>query len=265
MKRLVLLLLPALVFTQLAGDFKDLKTAESLISQAIKENPDAHFGREKYQLLIIQWLQLHSTRENPSEHPLDLLILDPRYNTTNIRRLEALGIPDAIDGLGGMIQLGAGWESIDLFTLLAAALQAEGRSQLARMAMLRVAVLRAAGRMSIHPTQIESLQSGPPTLVQDADAYESFYAVVKTASEERHRNRTTYMTSRLARGEHPDTHPGFWNDWKEPRFPGIPVTIRLTDFFFGSFLGIITLAVLPFILLYIISKIVQVRRAGKSS
>ena len=34
-------------------DFADLQKAESLIAQAIKENPDAHFGREKYQLLAI--------------------------------------------------------------------------------------------------------------------------------------------------------------------------------------------------------------------
>ena len=25
--------------------------------------------------------------------------------------------------------------------------------------------------------------------------------------------------TRLKKGQHPDTHPDFWNDWSEPKFP----------------------------------------------
>ena len=37
-------------------DLSDLRRSEELITQAIKENPDAHFGREIYQLMAIRWL-----------------------------------------------------------------------------------------------------------------------------------------------------------------------------------------------------------------
>lgn len=37
-------------------DFADLKTSEDYIARALEVNPDAHFGREKYQLMLIRWL-----------------------------------------------------------------------------------------------------------------------------------------------------------------------------------------------------------------
>jgi hypothetical protein len=39
------------------SDLASLRRAEELLRAAIELNPDAHFGREKYQLMAIEWLQ----------------------------------------------------------------------------------------------------------------------------------------------------------------------------------------------------------------
>jgi len=199
-------------------DYTDLKKAEALIDQAIKENTDAHFGREKYQLLVIQWLLPDATGENPPPNPLKKL-LNRSHATTDRGKLLEYGIPDAVDGLSGMIELGAGWESVDLFTMLSHALQAEGRSRPADMAMDRVAELRSAGRTSLKPTEAEYFHG---SLVDEKEPMRSYYATIKEAAEKRHKDRTAYMNTRLARGEHPDVDSDFWEDWREPAFPNPP-------------------------------------------
>ncbi len=205
----------------------DLRAAEQLIAQAITENPDAHFGREKYQLMMIQWLLTEDVEMESSTNPLVKLILTPVDNDKDTGYLADEGIPDAVDGLSGMIELGSGWRSADLFNLLALCLHAEGRSQPALMAWIRSTDLRESGIPSIHPSK--NLIPPRPDIaeVEDPEIFKTFYTQITEAADQRHQSRTAYLLARLDRGEHPDTHPDFWNDWKEPAFPTPPSTTAI--------------------------------------
>ena len=84
----------------------DMKEAGRLISKAIEINPDAHFGRERYQLLAIYWIL-----DSPT-------IKGGYYIPTVLHGLNWDHKHDAIEGLAGLIVLGAAWESVDSFRCL---------------------------------------------------------------------------------------------------------------------------------------------------
>jgi hypothetical protein len=56
------------------------------------------------------------------------------------------------------------------------------------------------------------------------------YRQLRDDGEKVYQARSAYMKQRFDRGEHPDTHPQFWNDWREPAFP---VLKRVNDSWFG--------------------------------
>ncbi|MFT6179190.1 MAG: tetratricopeptide (TPR) repeat protein [Akkermansiaceae bacterium] len=112
------------------ADLSDLAKAEEFIAAAIEHNPNAHFGREKYQLIAIQWLQKGPSQdldESPIGH-----IIDP----WKLRESEK-GIEEALEGFLGMIKLGSAWESSDFFNTIAELNSAERRGVLAHLAHFR--------------------------------------------------------------------------------------------------------------------------------
>ena len=120
----------------------EVKTARDFIAKAIALNPDAHFGREVYQLKALDWII------NPVHHgQVGILsgFLDPAdpANSTDA----------TVVGLSGLISLGNGWESVDVFNTLAQALHRDGeRSSVAMLAVLRAEELVDAGRRSLDPS-----------------------------------------------------------------------------------------------------------------
>jgi len=212
-------------------DLADLKAARDHIARAIEINPDAHFGREKFQLTAIEWL-IDPTHEGVSRSGM----LD-RWHLENDRHLShhrtAPGDDpvhrEAIEGLSGLIALGAAWRSVDVFTALRGELQAEGHSALAHLAHLRSAELIADGRTSLY-TGEESMFDNYHSFVEADERLrvEAYFLEARALADEWHLRRTAYMLERLEAGRHPDTDATFWDAWDdEPKLPAMPDRLSL--------------------------------------
>ncbi|MEZ4427634.1 MAG: hypothetical protein R3A51_08115 [Nannocystaceae bacterium] len=215
-------------------DLQWLQAARGHIQAAIDQNPDAHFGRERYQLLAIDWL-LAPPRPAMEELPTIFAALpevrdDP---TALVSALRADANDDAIVGLAGLVVLGAAWESIDIHNSLRAALAAHGHGSLAILAGYRVDELVGAGARSLHPAAKdppEALAKALAWAVPNAarpehiDDYPRYYAAARREAEQWQAERWAYMRARFAEGRHPDTDDSFWRAFKPttwpPRLPG---------------------------------------------
>src|SRR5262249_35087201 len=101
----------------------EVQSARDEIAEALKINPNAHFGREKYQLQAIEWIMTapkvvrdESKDTWPQEVKASMLGIDRFGN------LPPEQAHDAVRGWSGLIVLGNAWESVDVFNALAFAL-----------------------------------------------------------------------------------------------------------------------------------------------
>lgn len=208
-------------------DLSDLKASEDFIARALELNPDAHFGREKYQLMLIRWLLEESPvgigipgSANFLDGNIDL-ISNPggRYSKGDP------GLEDARKGITGLIQLGAAWQSIDTFRTLQVCLHCQRSASLAHLAYLRQKELVSAGMSSLHSSpevREEMAPHGEPQSFLGAEKVEAFYKTARAASDARLAAWTAYQEARFGKGMHPDTHSDFWKDWREPAVPALP-------------------------------------------
>lgn len=213
----------------------DVKRSEELIAKAIELNPNAHFGRERYQLLAIRAL-LDPPKTQVFGHPSILDAIPDFPAKVSVERtkdlLAAVNHQDAVKGLCGLITLGDAWQSIDIFTALGDALSCQEDNSVALLAQLRVQELAAAGKVSIFAPQTSALpdEDESPLRVFSLEVYSSnvpevkeFYAAARAEADAWSKARETYITERLAAGRHPDTDPDFWSQWKEPsQMPSLP-------------------------------------------
>jgi tetratricopeptide (TPR) repeat protein len=194
-------------------DMADLETAKDLIADAIELNPDAHFGREKYQLLAIEWLL----------NPVSISIWHPtllKGANANIDLKNKSEAKDAIEGLTGLMVLGDAWESFDILEALYDAIAGMQHASLARVAVLRLAELRTQGKTSLHPDWDPELM--PPVsryIPRNEEDIDAWFTEARSEADAWRSVREQYMLAKLQAGEHPDTHPDFWNDWKSPSNP----------------------------------------------
>lgn len=203
----------------------DLKRAKELLTTAIKINPDAHFGREKYQLKAIEWLI--SCAQSPKDADLfDIFARDADPKPADAR--------EAVRGLSGLIVLGNAWESADVFYALAEALSVdEHRAWVAYLARLRACELVDQGKRPFglkdytqDDIKLYLREEGRPGLriQREQKAWvESIYPGLRKEAEEWQAKRTDYMLARLHAGSHPDTDPAFWRDYKDTPPPAMPV------------------------------------------
>lgn len=236
------------------ADLDSLETAKKLIAAAIDLNPDAHFGREKYQLLAIEWLL-----ETPNDETA--WVTGPLGE--GVRHLPQEEIAKALEGFLGMIRLGAAWESIDFFRVIEELLSVQRRGSLATVAELRVKELEEKGRTSLHPLAHEiNFQSGGGPDHDLRKDIEEWYPVARRAADERQESRWSHLRQGLAEGRHPDTDPDFWKGWEEPDFPTLPGK-RLRDYFSPTYNRYVLwiAAILFFVILWIISLIRRTRKA----
>jgi hypothetical protein len=142
---------------------------------------------------------------------------------------------DAIQGLSGLVVLGAGWQSIDLFDALAVALYKSRpinkkhrivASRIAHLADLRSQELRSAGVKSLWNDEwAESAGQNYRQTTQDAD--DAAFHTLRKEADQWDARRTAYMMTRLSAGRHPDSDPSFWNQWHDPGPPEIPSDVFL--------------------------------------
>jgi hypothetical protein len=208
----------------------EVKAARDEIARALAINPNAHFGREKYQLRAVEWIvtppAVRPGRSLPNSLGID--------GQSAIPPKEA---DEAVRGLAGLVVLGNAWESVDVFHALVVALDHDsvgfrdgwdgGRNSLSHLAWLRCCELIDTGKTSMLPDapKGEKLK----TMLFHAewvpgDGIDAVFAKIRAEADAWHAARTAFMMSRLKEGRHPDTDPRFWQGYTERTAPGLPST-----------------------------------------
>lgn len=194
----------------------EVRKARGYIAEALKLNPHAHFGRERVQLAVMDW------------------IIDPKVNEVglngNSSRLSKclfnISREDRVRGLSGLIVLGNAWESVDVFEALAQALR--GRETLAYLSMLRCTELIEKGGRSLLPytptgkdLEISLRLDQVALFASDKQEIEEQYKALRAEAEERNKKRDDYAIAEMKRGNHPDTDPLFWHNFYDPPPPSL--------------------------------------------
>jgi tetratricopeptide (TPR) repeat protein len=223
----------------------EMKTATQMIKRAIEIKPNAHFGREKYQLKAMQWIVKPppATPSPSSTRPIlpDFLHLQDRAEqafdfSKDDGTLGSMGLGDAAQGLAGLIALGNAWESVDVFNTLSRTFVVSGKNSFAYAASLRAQELAHKGRASLVPGAptggaLAQMVAAPRAMVLDMSTQsptqlQEIYTRLRTEADEYQKKRTAYMMARLEQGQHPDTYAAFWQDWHDAGPPApVPFTI----------------------------------------
>jgi hypothetical protein len=211
----------------------DMERSRELIAAAIELNPDAHFGRERYQLLAIEWILNPPQGDGEGRTILHMVPGYRLYQTgTSNHVIEALGYADSVEGLSGLIALGNAWQSPDVYTALAFALADREHHVLATLSMIRVEELKLHARGKELPEHLYDDDIFTPGRAMILDDYteklRDFYVRATSEASNRVEKRNSYLLDRLEDGVHPDTDPTFWDDWIEssepPQMPSLSMS-----------------------------------------
>ncbi|WP_165071720.1 hypothetical protein [Paludisphaera rhizosphaerae] len=210
----------------------EVRAARQEIAEAIRINPNAHFGRESYQLRILDWLI--DPPSGPFQELPNFLGLEPYSSPGAIRPAEA---HKAVRGLTGLIVLGNAWESVDVYYALQLALAQDtegfpiddgsGRNSLALFAWLRCRELIRDGKGSMLPDapggqRLMDALPGPQVAPQAVQVMEPDYRSLRAEADAWQAARTKFMMDRLQQGRHPDDDPAFWTGYTETSAPELP-------------------------------------------
>lgn len=211
----------------------EVKAACDEIAKALEINPDAHFGREKYQLKAMKFI-VDPPRAEHSEYLPNLLGWS--FQDIYGESTEPEEADEAVRGLAGLIVLGNAWKSVDVFHALNVALQRNsmgfsrgregGRNSLAYFAWLRCLELVDSGQGSFLPDapsrdDLKALLP-PPDFVNPELMLDPAYRQLRAEADAWHAERVTFMTRRLEAGLHPDTDPDFWDGYTARPAPDLP-------------------------------------------
>lgn len=200
---------------------EDLDEGHALIAKAIADNPNAHFGREKYQLKALAWLRGKPSMTNANDGLMPTFVpvdFGAMHQTGDNDHLAKQGMADATAGLCGLIALGAAWNSVDVTVALAYVLAMDGKGTLVQMARRRVKELVDAGGKSLvpdAPTGGALLDRVPGGMLEDPSEIDRRFDALRAKAKAWASRRERYMLARLDAGEHPDTHPAFWEGFSE--------------------------------------------------
>ncbi|HEY3330864.1 MAG TPA: hypothetical protein VGK19_12625 [Capsulimonadaceae bacterium] len=208
----------------------EVKMARAMIAKAIAIKPGAHEGREKYQLLAMDWIIKRPTEpaetvaeSSGSQRNNKSAKVAPReYQTlNNFVFANQDNYNEAVTGLTGLVVLGGAWESVDVFTAIAKGLEeSEPRRMWAsKLAYLRTEELFENGLHSINPSNDDQMsavaQISPMMGSLRATNMPKVFKSMRKEADEWQTKRTDYMMARLTIGRHPDTDATFWHEWHE--------------------------------------------------
>jgi len=209
------------------------------IQKAIEINPHAHFGREPYQLMVMQWIE-EATRNPAGASPLSQSFQPdiPNFGTPSPAVEKSPG--EAAKGLSSLVVLGGAWESPDIFDALSVSLGLPKTVTLGYMAQLRCKELLESGKQSVIPSSLTvdylqfentELDMSHTWTVNRANrlTLEKLFTQIRASADAWQANRTAFMISRLQAGRHPDTDPRFWDGYMETPRLDIDVTWLTTS------------------------------------
>jgi hypothetical protein len=217
----------------------EVGAAREEIAQAMAINPNAHFGREAYQLRALDFLQNPPKVEPGKELPN---LLGWGFVAEDGKQADPKEADAAVRGLAGLVVLGNAWESIDIFHALEIALQHDslgftrgwegGRNSLAYLAYQRCIELIDAGQGSMLPgapkgEDLKRALHDPVHVDNDAMSLDLTFRRFRQEADAWQEARTAYMMSRFEAGRHPDTDPKFWNGFPNLPPPTLPKVSRV--------------------------------------
>lgn len=202
------------------ANMDDLLKGRELIAKALEIKPNAHFGRERYQHMAMDWIA-NGPEFNGKGLPNMLgLEQDEITGSAGDDVLKAKGLDDAVQGISGLIVLGAAWESVDATYALGLALRLKGDDVNAYVALLRCKELIEQGRGSLvanapaGETLVQEISKvlPPPSDNAKAVAAKQNFKNQREIAEEWRADRNAKISELLASGRHPDTDGEFWNE-----------------------------------------------------
>lgn len=196
--------------------------ARDMIARAIQIKPDAHFGREKYQLLAMNWI-VHLPKIQDGNLPT---FVNDQEKEQGGKAESREVLAAQAKGLSGIIVLGNAWESVDIFNALKTTLQAQKMMALAYLAQLRCNELIENGKKSLVDDSDNDLQylikkSHFQTSFFEKEEVASAYKTLRAEAEKWQKTRTKYMMTRLQKGRHPDTDKTFWIEYSNSPAPSL--------------------------------------------
>lgn len=196
------------------SDTKKLERGIAELEEALKINPDAHFGRERVQVVALRALLKH-TRGG-----------DLRDVETTL--LQATRSPsESLEGIVGMMAMGGGPDQPDLVGLIALAVHPT-HGNLKAVAKMRYDELRAAGKpAAFDPKVFETAFN--PTGVSRPEKLRPAFERLRANAEEFRAKRTAFMLERLQAGRHPDTDGDFWDGYREVPALDVEGLVPLSD------------------------------------
>ncbi|MCA8939132.1 MAG: hypothetical protein KDB07_04965 [Planctomycetes bacterium] len=218
---------------------EDMIRARDLIAEAIKENPDAHFGREKYQLRVLNWVLSEDAVREPSFSdlgaPKDLY--PDIFGLWKMKRAEIReNYDEMLRGITGLMHLGAAWQSVDAVYVIYALAAAKDHSSLRYLAKHRIEELQAAGGDYLRGWATTPADRERGAKLDDrwirvrgysegrGSNTPKIFRRERSKVEDWHTRRTDYMMARLEKGQHPDADPEFWKGF--PEHLGFNVDLR---------------------------------------
>lgn len=173
------------------------------LRKAVELNPDAHFGREFVQIVIVEQL-LQPNRDKLEEY------LGPNNDTEKFR-----------EGVLGIMAIGNGWESVDMFYFLRASL-GSGDGQTARLIDAKIRDLKSQGKSSSFQGDFFKYFE-PHTMQTDNEKLtaQAVYRVLKKNGDEFRDHYKSFVTAKLEKGQHPDSHANFFIDYEPLHMPDI--------------------------------------------
>lgn len=220
---------------------QEVEVACKEIAKALEINPDAHFGREKYQLQAMQWI-LNPPKIEPYS-PLPSFI---KWQSGML--YDEMPDPDdvehTVNGLAGLVSLGNAWNSVDVFYALSTALQLYtkgfeptrhgGRNSLAYLAWLRCNELIDQGGNSllVDSPRGEMLKQKLylPDFPNPEMSLDRTFRDLRDEADQWHAERNAFMLNRLKSGVHPDTDLNFWDGYTDRIAPALPPVSVITVF-----------------------------------
>jgi hypothetical protein len=212
----------------------EMKKGRDYIKRALQIKPNAHFGREKYQLMTMEWIIATRERKGGAGKTLAEWIAGREgqkdYYDSPVDQAK-------VEGLAGLVVLGAAWQSPDMFEAMAGSLRGKGGTTLQYMTLLRCRELLRSGKKSLSPTtlnenvvetRLQGFSNGnafPNTYINDKNqqALSELYPKLRSEADMWAGKRSIYMLANLEKGLHPDTTPNFWNNWKPAAAPDMNI------------------------------------------
>ena len=208
----------------------EMKTARAQIKRAIEIKPNAHFGRERYQLMAMDWIV--ARKSGKTKKTLGEWIggrdgwKSFEYNET----LAQTGRGRAVEGLSGLIVLGGAWESPDVFEALAASLNASDSVTLRYMALQRAQELLDARKPSLgdlnNKIGEEIWADNYETIhvnLQNYPRLDTLFLELRAEADSWNSARQKWMITKLKTGAHPDTDANFWKGYTETAPPSLDI------------------------------------------